>query len=176
MLLAFALAPACTPASPDNGSAANENSLNLNDNQLPDNTADNNDDNADAGDEPVEIRFFTTLTGGQLVPAVATAARGEGDFVLNADRTALQFDVQATGFTAPPNAAGFYRGIVGQSGLLVFELTGALVIANGTVTLAGDWPVTTAEVEDLLAGNIYVSIATAARPAGEIRGQVLPQL
>ncbi len=176
LLLAVTLAPACTPAPPGNGSAANENSFNLNDNQIPDNTAaDNDDNNADAGDEPVEIFFFTTLTGGQVVPSVTTTARGEGDFTLNAERSALQFDVRATGFATAPNAAGFYRGIVGQTGLLIFDLTGRLVVANGTVTLTGDWPVTADDVDNLLAGNIYVSIASAARPAGEIRGQVLPQ-
>ncbi|MGZ5432752.1 MAG: CHRD domain-containing protein, partial [Thermoanaerobaculia bacterium] len=34
---------------------------------------------------------------------------------------------------------------------------------------------TPADVADLLAGNLYVNIHTAGRPAGEIRGQILPR-
>lgn len=177
MLLAVAVAPACTPTPPGNGTAANENTANVNDNHTPDNAAaDNDNNNADTEEEPVEILFFTTLTGGQVVPSVATPATGEGGFVLNAERTTLRFTIEASGFTTAPNAAGFFRGIVGQGGILAFDVTDTLVVANGAVTLEGDWPVNADDIADLLAGNIYVSIATAARPSGEIRGQVLPEL
>ena len=123
------------------------------------------------------IHLTASISGTQSVPVVATSATGTGSFMLNDDRTELTYTVSYQGLSGAVTGAHFHRGVAGVNGSVIkgFVTTGAL--ASGMFT--GVWkasdatqPLTTAFVESLLTGRVYVNIHTAANPGGEIRGQV----
>ena len=74
------------------------------------------------------------------------------------------------------SAAHFHNAPIGANGGVVRDL-GADFSGN---TASGIWtsmdaqPLTDALLKELLSGNLYVNVHTAANPGGEIRGQVVP--
>ncbi len=118
------------------------------------------------------IGFTGALNGSQEVPPTGAAGTGTGIFTLTP--AGLQFDITVTGLTGPITAAHFHDGASGSNGPVVRTITSDF---NGT-TASGLWrfddsePLTTALISELLAGNIYVNVHTAANPGGEIRAQV----
>jgi len=119
--------------------------------------------------------FTAKLSGANEVPPVSTTASGTGSFSLNPSRTALKFDITVCDLSGAITGAHFHTGAAGTTGPVVRGFTGEFV-GN---TVSGEWtsgdpqPLTTALVDSLLAGKIYVNGHTAANPGGEIRGQVL---
>ncbi len=113
-----------------------------------------------------------TLSGDVEVPPAETNGTGEGTFTLNAAQTELAFEVTASGLTGPVMAAHFHHAPVGEAGQIVNDLTSLIEETNGQVTISGVWELEAHDVEDLLAGNIYVNLHTDANPAGELRAQV----
>jgi len=119
--------------------------------------------------------FFATLSGSQEVPAVTTTAQGGGMFVLNEDQTELSYNVSVIGLSGPIVAAHFHNAAAGANGPVVRDITFTNGVAGGTWSSTDvNQPLTPALVAELLAGNLYVNVHTAANPGGEIRGQVLP--
>ena len=117
--------------------------------------------------------FFATLNGAQENPPVNTPATGGGMFVLNPDGTELIYNVSVTGLSGPIQAAHFHNAATGTSGPIVRTITFTGEVASGVWTSTDAQALTPALVAELLAGNIYVNVHTAANPGGEIRGQVL---
>ena len=125
-----------------------------------------------------QIHFTATLTGAQAVPPVATSASGSGSFTLSDDFTELRYVISYQGLSGPLSAAGghFHIGLPGRSGSVVRTIASGGSPSSGTLT--GVWrssdgqPLTTALVESLLTGRLYVNLHTDANPANEIRGQV----
>ncbi|MDZ7308627.1 MAG: endolytic transglycosylase MltG, partial [candidate division KSB1 bacterium] len=118
--------------------------------------------------------FFATLSGSQEVPAVATPAQGGGMFVLNEDQTALSFHLSVIGLSGPITAAHFHHAASGANGPVVRDIAFTDGVASGTWSSSDpNQPLTPALLAELLAGNLYVNVHTAAHPGGEIRGQVL---
>lgn len=116
--------------------------------------------------------FTAKLDGAQENPAVSTAARGTGTFVLNSAGTQLQYHIVIDGLT--PTAAHFHNAAAGINGNVVKNLS----FVNNTAT--GVWgssdatqPLTDDLLSELLSGRLYVNVHTSANPSGEIRGQVL---
>ena len=125
-----------------------------------------------------QIHLTASLDGTQEVPAVATTATGTGSFVLNEDRTELSYVITYQGLSGPLSAGGhFHLGTPGRNGGVVKTI--ALSGDSASRTISGVWrasdatqPLTTALVESLLTGRMYVNFHTAANAGGEIRGQV----
>ncbi|MCB9267650.1 MAG: CHRD domain-containing protein [Lewinellaceae bacterium] len=115
--------------------------------------------------------FSAKLTGDQENPAVATAARGTGAFVLTGGGLAFSVTVEGLDFTA----AHFHNNAIGANGGVVRDIGGDFVgnTASGIWTSADAQPLTDELIRALLLGNLYVNVHTAANPGGEIRGQVL---
>src|SRR3954451_18754690 len=64
-----------------------------------------------------------------------------------------------------------HRGAPGVIGPVIFDLGDP---SSGTITAT--WTsMSPTDISDMIAGNLYVNIHTAGRPAGEIRGQILPR-
>src|SRR5690606_13867794 len=62
------------------------------------------------------------------------------------------------------------RGGAGAPGPVLFDL------GEPSSPVLAEWTgMSPADVADLLAGNLYLNIHTGGRPAGEIRGQIVPR-
>ncbi len=120
-----------------------------------------------------QIHFGAKLTGAQVVPPVATAAGGVGSFLLNADRTSLEYHITVCNLSGGILSAAFCEESIGNNGGAVRDITFSGNTASGTwETGAEEQPLSSEMITALLDGNIYVVIRTAANPGGEIRGQV----
>jgi hypothetical protein len=120
--------------------------------------------------------FSATLSGDQENPAVTTSGSGSGTFSLNAGKTELTFSVTFSGLTGV-TAAHFHNAAAGTNGGVVrafsaTELDATAGTISGVWTASDDQALTSALVDELEAGNIYVNIHTSANTGGEIRGQV----
>ncbi len=123
------------------------------------------------------IHMTAALTGSENVPVIATAATGTGSFVLSDDRTELKYTISYQGLSGTITGGHFHMGRPGVNGAVLKGYGASGAPANGMVT--GVWrttdasqPLTSAIVESLLTGKVYVNFHTAANPGGEIRGQV----
>ena len=117
---------------------------------------------------PAGTLFVFHLSGDQEAPPVPGAARG-GCFA-SLDAGAGTLSMLCVHDVAGATVMHVHRGAPGVNGPVLFDLGDPLspVVALWTGMTAGD-------VSDLLAGNLYVNVHTAGRPAGEIRGQILPR-
>ena len=115
---------------------------------------------------PTDTLFVFHLSGDQEVPPVATTDRGGcmGRF----DAGASELSLICTHDVELPTLMHIHRGAPGVNGAVAFDM--GLPQSPVIATWSGMTP---ADVADLFAGNLYVNIHTAGRPAGEIRGQIL---
>ena len=124
------------------------------------------------------VGFTVLLDGDQEVPAVATAGRGAGSVVLNAERKDIAYTITYFDLTGPLSIGGhFHAAPAGTNGPVVRNIAGASDPASATIadnwsTTSASQPLTRALVDSLLAGHIYANFHTTAHPGGEIRGQV----
>lgn len=110
-------------------------------------------------------------------PALIIGATGTTTITVNGND--LHYTVTtanfATGTTAPGSTstilpAHIHLGAVGVAGGIMVPLTATVNgTTSGTVTVADS------VLTHLRAGDAYVNVHTAARPAGEIRGQLVKQ-
>ncbi|MFC5271746.1 CHRD domain-containing protein [Adhaeribacter terreus] len=111
--------------------------------------------------------FIALLNGLQEVPPVVTTANGIGTFMLSQDQSKIRFHVIFEGLSGAVSAAHLHMGAIGVAGPIVLTLT--TMVSGNEIIGEGD---PTPFLADLLAGNIYINIHTAANPNGEIRGQL----
>lgn len=113
--------------------------------------------------------FVFDLRGTQEVPPVASAASG-GCFG-QLDQPAATFSLTCVHNVINATVMHIHRGAAGVNGPIVFGLENPAVSP-----VTGTWTsMTPDDMADLIAGNLYLNIHTAGRPAGEIRGQILPR-
>jgi hypothetical protein len=115
---------------------------------------------------PTDSIFVFHLSGDQEVPPVPTTDRGgcmgrfsaaESTFTL-----VCEHDVDL------PTVMHIHRGAVGENGTIAFDM------GDPTTPVIATWAnMTSADVADLFAGNLYLNIHTAGRPSGVIRGQIV---
>ena len=117
--------------------------------------------------------FTARLTKDQEEPPTAATGHGTGTFRLTS--SGLEFNVTVDGLSGPITAAHFHNAPIGVNGTVVRPITADFVgnTASGIWTPADATPLTAALITELLKGNLYVNVHTAANPGGEIRGQVL---
>ena len=114
--------------------------------------------------------FEAHLAGAHVVPPLPAPALGTGYFNLNAAETDLMYHitVEISALTGDITNAHIHRAPRGASGGVVVPLT----FIGGTAS--GTWSgLTPQDVDDLMSGNLYVNIHTAAHGSGEIRGQIV---
>ncbi len=110
-----------------------------------------------------------TLTGGEEVPPVSTAARGAGTITINTDKT-VSGSVTTTGLPTAM-AAHIHTGARGQNGPIA---VGMVKTSDNVWSIPGGSRLTDAQYDAFKAGNTYVNIHTPANKGGEIRGQLHP--
>lgn len=117
--------------------------------------------------------FAATLIGASETPANASTATGTASFTYNPSTNMLTGSITFSGFNTATTEAHIHTGAVGVAGNVTFtiEATGPF---TSPITFTSP-ALTSAQYADLVAGNDYVNIHTAAFPNGEIRGQLMLQ-
>ncbi len=124
-------------------------------------------------DEAGEVMLRADLSGAAEVPPVDTPATGSTRAWYDDDTNTLTWVVDYSQLSGPVAAAHFHGPAgPGSSGAPVQ----VPIVSKGPVDppIAGEAVLTEEQEADLLAGRYYVNIHTAANPAGEIRGQLMP--
>lgn len=124
-----------------------------------------------------------SLQGFRVIPPTLSSGTGTATLALNEDQTQLTFALDVANLSGPPTAARIHVGPSGLNGPAVFDLASTMFLASARGSLSaadlrpqpGAGIVTFADAVDaLLSGNAFVIVPTAAFPAGEIRGQLIP--
>lgn len=122
------------------------------------------------------VEFTVELDGIQA--GTDSVATGSGTSTLNTETKKLEWLVtfeQAalTDGAGSATAAHFHRGASGVNGPVI-DPPGGLTIHGGQL-LFGSTVLNDADLSDFMAGRVYVNVHSSAFPAGEIRGQVIPE-
>jgi hypothetical protein len=119
-----------------------------------------------------QVNFYDTvfradLTGSQVVPPTGSAGTGFGNVMLNEAKTLAWVSVWS-GLAAASTPAHVHGPAgPGENGPIVFTLT-----CTSWACTASSLAVTASQVDQLIAGQLYIDIHTAACPEGEIRGRL----
>ena len=114
------------------------------------------------------VSFKADMKGASEVPP--TDSKGTGSVAATYDTASktLTWKGDYSGLTDKPTMAHFHGpAAVGKNADVAVPITNIATPFDGTATL------TDAQAADLMAGQWYVNVHTAAHPNGEIRGQVL---
>ena len=113
-------------------------------------------------------KMKVSLDGKQEVPATTSAATGTADVDYDAASKKLTWKLTYSGLSGPATAAHFHGPAEAGKNAGV-----KIPIPNATSSPAeGSAVLTDEQAADLVAGNYYINVHTAANPGGEIRGQV----
>lgn len=118
-----------------------------------------------------DFPYRAAMTGAQEVPAVATAALGQGVFNLSLDKKKLMYWVTTDGLSGSIGGAHLHTGAMGTNGGVSVDLTSS-IMGNSIVGIM-DVSGIAGFTDDLAAGNVYLNVHTTANPNGEIRGQLM---
>ena len=106
------------------------------------------------------------MSAAREVPPTNSTATGTATLTVSADATTINWSITHT--VAAPSAGKLQTGFAYQ--------TGPTAISLGTMLASpinGSAAITTEQLTALRAGKLYVNLASAANPDGEIRGQLL---
>jgi hypothetical protein len=118
-----------------------------------------------------EQHFTATLTGGEEVPPVETAATGTADVTYNTETMEVTWTAEFSGLSGPATAAHIHGPApMGENAGPIVPIEDLESPSEGTATLTEE------QAADLQAGNYYLNIHTEANPDGEIRGQLMPAM
>ncbi len=110
------------------------------------------------------------FTNGQTVPVTASSATGNATCYLDPVTKVLTCEADVTGLQGAVYSAHLHRGIPGVNGATLATLSGGPTHLSGAVGLSS------AQIDEVRAGGLYVDVHTSAYPAGEVRAQVVPAL
>jgi hypothetical protein len=118
---------------------------------------------------PSTSALTARLSGASEVPPTIGSGSGLLQATLDKQSRVLTWSLAVAGLSGPVTAAHFHGPAAPgeNAGVAIPIAAGLKSPDNGVVTLS------TAQVEDLLAGKWYVNVHTAANPNGEVRGQVM---
>jgi hypothetical protein len=118
---------------------------------------------------PAVSTLTARLSGSSEVPPTTGSGSGTLQATLDKQTRVLTWSMTYAGLSGPITAAHLHGPAVAgeNAGVAVPIAVGLKSPDNGVVTLS------TAQMEDLLAGKWYVNVHTAVNPNGEIRGQVM---
>lgn len=112
------------------------------------------------------------LSPDEEVPRPASTATGSGELRFNLISGAVSGGVDVSGVTG--TMAHIHRAFAGSNGPVIVNFVQNGANANRWEPQSGSL-LTADQINDLLAGRLYVNVHSAAFPAGEIRGQLQPE-
>jgi subtilisin family serine protease len=119
-----------------------------------------------------ERGFTAMLSGANEVPPVATGASGMTTFSYNSGTRELRYTVTVANISNI-TAAHIHRGAVGVNGPVAYPIyNGGGSFGPGS-PVSGSVTLSESDAGLLASGGLYVNVHTTARPAGEIRGQIV---
>lgn len=110
-----------------------------------------------------------TLAGAAEVPPVTTTAYGQGAITVAPDKSVSGM---ATTYGLSGTAAHIHEGAPGQNGPVIVPL---IKTADSSWSVPAGVTFTAAQHASYMTGNLYVNVHSAAYPAGELRGQLIPK-
>ena len=117
------------------------------------------------------VTFKATLSGGNEIPPVMTAASGMVTANFTPATNLLIWNLNYTGLSGPATAGHFHGPATAA------QNAGVALGFNNPITSphTGQATRSAAQAADLMAGKWYVNIHTEANKPGEIRGQMMAQ-
>ncbi len=112
------------------------------------------------------VNLKATLSGKNEVPPNTTAGTGEVTASYDSGSKKLTWKGHYSGLTGPATAAHFHAGAPGKNGAVAVPINPHGPSFEGSATLTDE------QSRQMLAGDWYVNIHTAAHKPGEIRGQL----
>lgn len=107
----------------------------------------------------------------QTVPFVSSGAMGGGIVTVNRSQTNAHYMLVVEGLSGPMTAAHFHKGIMGETGGVLYTLPFVNNAAYGYWSDSSVTPFVTANSLQFRRDSIYVNVHTSANPPGELRGQ-----
>src|SRR5512140_92440 len=111
------------------------------------------------------IGFTVGLDGSQENPPNASTATGTGWVVLDSAASQFTYDVTVAGLSGPLTGSHFHTL---PSGAVVHPISFVDSTSKGTWTGLAD-----ANLDELIAGDLYVNVHSSVFPGGEIRGYLI---
>ncbi|MGD1038864.1 MAG: CHRD domain-containing protein [Roseiarcus sp.] len=121
----------------------------------------------------VPVSFSVPLSGTEQVPPVQTAGKGTADLTYDPDTRMVTWSVSFSDLSGPATMAHFHGpAAAGKNGPVTIWLSTKGAAAESPIK--GSATLTPDQAKQFTSGDWYINIHTAANPAGEIRGQVVP--
>jgi hypothetical protein len=124
-----------------------------------------------AATQPVQLG--ASLAAASEVPPVNSSGRGDAQVTYDKASKQLRWNVTYAGLTGPATAAHFH-GPAG-SGANAPVVVNIAPAGPPMSPITGSAQLTDQQADQLLAGQWYLNVHTAANKGGEIRGQVMPR-
>ena len=118
------------------------------------------------------VRLSANLDGVSEIPPVESPATATATVLFDKDTSTVSWDVYWSGLSGPPTAAHFHGPASKHNSAGVQVDLGGGSFAS---PFRGSAALNEEQADQLLAGQWYINIHTAAHPDGEVRGQILPQ-
>lgn len=112
------------------------------------------------------------LSPDEVIPRPVSTATGDGDVTVNLLNGSVTGGVTVSGITA--TLAHIHDAFAGSAGPVIVNFVQSGTDPNRWDAEAGAI-LTADQINDLLAGKLYVNVHSAAYPQGEIRGQLKPE-
>lgn len=115
------------------------------------------------------VNFHGTLSGAAEVPPKTSSGNGDVLATLDTKTKMLTYTVTFDGLSGPATAAHFHGPAApGANAAVVVPFASPTTSPmHGTATLTDE------QIKQLMAGQFYANVHTAANPGGEIRGQLM---
>lgn len=115
--------------------------------------------------------YPVNMDASQTVPFVSSGATGGGIVTVNRNQSNAHYMLVVEGLSGPITMAHFHKGLMGQTGGVVYTLPFVNNAAYGYWSDSSVTPFVTGNSLQFRRDSIYVNVHTAANPPGELRGQ-----